>query len=110
MNFCSSVKELMQRKRLHEEKDIWFGLAFPVAERRPIKPNRKATKSCAKFDTEDGGVVMSTLKDVNETLAMISEAARRASSKADAEYAVSIIGQWLDQLEREVEDLEDEEE
>lgn len=52
----------MQRKRLHEEKDIWFGLAFCVAERRPIKPNREATKSCIKFDTKDGGVVMRIVK------------------------------------------------
>ena len=50
---------------------------------------------------------MSTLKDVNETLAMISEASRRVSSKSDAEYAASTVRQWLDQLEREIDDLED---
>ena len=52
---------------------------------------------------------MSTLKDINETLAMISEAARHVSSVPDAIYAESIIGQWLDQLRREIEDVEDDE-
>lgn len=52
---------------------------------------------------------MSTLKDINETLSTISEAARHVSSKVDAEYAASVVGQWLDQLNREIDELEEEE-
>ena len=53
---------------------------------------------------------MSTLRDINETLAMISEAARHVSSKVDAEYAARTVEQWLDQLNREIEDLEEDDE
>lgn len=53
---------------------------------------------------------MSTLRDVNETFAMISEAARHVSSKGDAEYAARTIEMWLDQANSEIEDLEEEKE
>ena len=53
---------------------------------------------------------MSNLRDINETLAMISEAARKVYSRVDAEYAASVVRQWLEQLEREVEELEMEDE
>ena len=52
---------------------------------------------------------MSTLRDINETLAMISEAARHVSSKVDAEYAARTVEQWLDQLNREIDEFEEEE-
>lgn len=53
---------------------------------------------------------MSTLRDVNETFSMISEAARHVSSKADAEYAARTVELWLDQVNREIEELEEEDE
>ena len=52
---------------------------------------------------------MSTLRDINETLSMISEAARHVSSKVDAEYAARTVEQWLDQLSREIDEFEEEE-
>lgn len=53
---------------------------------------------------------MSTLNDINGTLDMISEAARHVYSKADAYYAASTVEQWLDQLNREIDELEEEDE
>lgn len=51
-----------------------------------------------------------SLRDVNETLDMIREKASHVSSSVDAEYASREIEMWLDQLNREIEELKEIEE
>lgn len=52
---------------------------------------------------------MSTFEDIKGTMSEIAEhASRSVYSRADAEYEANAIEGWLDQLKREIEELEDE--
>lgn len=51
---------------------------------------------------------MSTFEDIRSTLSEIAEhASRNIDTKADAEYEADAIEGWLDQLRREIADLEE---